>query len=250
MKYPEFQQIIDTMDKAGYDYKKEVANIEKRRIDVANGTKISLEEHIKAMVYSLLSDQRVWNDLVPHMSQIDNNIFAKYDVSILKNKKPDDLVKEITEIKCGNMKIRKQMKDLKNNIEQLEQIERKEVGGIDGYYRSPDKVALVKSLSEGHYKLNWMGVALVCEYLKGVGVNTIKPDSLLMRLLNRLGYAKKATDCWEAIRICEDIAQEYGLSMPMVDTILWQYCARGKFEVCTDDPKCALCGVKNCPSRK
>ena len=248
MKYPEFQQIIDTMDAAAYDYKKEVVNIEKRRIDVANGMKISLEEHIKAMVYSLLSDQRVWNDLVPHMSQIDS-FFANYNVSALKNINPDELVKNITSIKCGNMKIRKQMNSLKNNIAQLEQIEL-DYDSVDKYYHSTDKVALVKSLSEGTYKLNWMGVALVCEYLKGVGVNTIKPDSLLMRLLNRLGYAKKATDCWEAIRICEDIAQEYGLSMPMVDTILWQYCARGKFEICTDDPKCSLCGVKNCPSRK
>ena len=250
MKYPEFQQIIDTMEANGYGYKKEVAEIERRRIGIEEGTlSIPLSEHVKAMIFSLLSDQRVWSDIELHKNELDV-IFENYDIEKLKNKAPEVLVKEITDIKCGNRKIRKQMNDLKHNIEQLERIER-DHGSIDKYYRSPNKVEIVKSLSEGTYKLKWMQVALVCEYLKGVGVNTIKPDSLLKRLLARLGYVqnKEEASPWEAIEICQKIADEYGMSMPMVDTILWQYCAKDKFEVCTDKPKCAQCGVYNCPSR-
>lgn len=250
MKYPEFQQIIDTMEANGYGYKKEVAEIERRRIGIEEGTlDIPLSEHVKAMIFSLLSDQRVWSDIELHKNELDV-IFENYDIEKLKNKAPEALVKEITDIKCGNRKIRKQMNDLKHNIEQLERIER-DHGSIDKYYRSPNKVEIVKSLSEGTYKLKWMQVALVCEYLKGVGVNTIKPDSLLKRLLARLGYVqdKEEASPWEAIEICQEIADEYGMSMPMVDTILWQYCAKDKFEVCTDKPECAQCGVHNCPSR-
>lgn len=51
------------------------------------------------------------------------------------------------------------------------------------------------------------------------------------------------------MRICDQIATEMKLSHAMVDTILWQYCADRKFNVCTDKPKCAQCGVYNCPNR-
>ena len=264
MKYPEFQQIIDNMTKSGYDYKKEIEEIEvmQKRATLGIGSAISLNssadsvislalpDHVKAMIYAQLSNNRTWQPIYDNRLTIDA-IFSNYDIDTLKKADPDVLVNRITDIRCGNRQIKKQMQCLKSNIETLEKIE-KENGSISGYYATTNLVDVIKNLSQSgkNYKLNYMGIPLVCEYLKGVGVEVIKPDSLLCRLLGRLGYSKKipATP-WEAIEICKEIGDEYGLSQAEVDTILWQYCAKDKFEVCTDKPKCAQCGVYNCPSR-
>ena len=264
MKYPEIQQIIDTMTKTGYDYKKEIEEIEvmqKRATisinsapssnpSVASVTSLALPDHTKAMIYAQLSNNRPWQPIYNNRLTIDS-IFCHYDIDLLKKVNPATLVDKITEIHCGNRQIKRQMQNLKANIETLERIE-EEHGSISGYYATTSLVDVIKSLSQSgkNYKLNCMGIPLVCEYLKGVGVEVIKPDSLLCRLLGRLGYSKKVPATpWEAIEICKEIGDEYGLSQAEVDTILWQYCAKDKFEVCTDKPKCAQCGVYNCPIR-
>lgn len=264
-KYPEFQEIIDTMENAGYDYKIEIEEIETAKMrstiavdssaisedSTASLVPLTLPDHVKAMIYAQLSNNRPWQPIYNNRQKIDT-IFNNYNINLLKKADPIDLVDNITKIHCGNRQIKSQMQNLKTNIETLEQIE-KEHGSISNYYASTNLSDVIKNLSQSgkDYKLKCMGIPLVCEYLKGVGVEVIKPDSLLCRLLGRLGYSQKTPATpWEAIDICKEIGTEYGLSQAEVDTILWQYCARGKFEVCTDDPKCSLCGVKNCPSRK
>ena len=264
MKYPEIQQIIDTMAKAGYDYKKEIEEIEvmQKRATLGIGsttslnssaasvTSLALPDHVKAMIYAQLSNNRPWQPIYDNRLKIDS-IFSHYDIDLLKKANPATLVDEITKIHCGNRQIKRQMQSLRSNIETLERIQANH-DSISDYYATTNLVDVIKSLSQSgkNYKLHCMGIPLVCEYLKGVGVEVIKPDSLLCRLLGRLGYSKKAPATpWEAIEICKEIGAEYGLSQAEVDTILWQYCAKDKFEVCTDKPKCAQCGVYNCPSR-
>ena len=264
MKYLEIQQIIETMEKADYDYKKEIEDIEvmqKRALANASfasspapstvfATSLALSDHVKAMVYAQLSNNRPWQPIYDNRLKIDS-IFSHYDTDLLKKANPANLVDEITKIHCGNRQIKRQMQSLRSNIETLERIQA-DHGSISGYYATTNLVDVIKSLSQSgkNYKLNCMGIPLVCEYLKGVGVEVIKPDSLLCRLLGRLGYSKKIpATSWEAIEICKEIGDEYGLSQAEIDTILWQYCAKDKFEVCTDKPKCAQCGVYNCPSR-
>ena len=63
---------------------------------------------------------------------------------------------------------------------------------------------MVKELSifYSKNKLKCMGVPLVCEYLKGVGIGVVKPDVHLRRIIGRLGYSsKKPADEWETIDI-------------------------------------------------
>ena len=254
MKYPAFQSLIDTMVSFGYDYEKEILGVENRRKALAltnnTTTLLGLSEHVRTMIYALLSNNRPWEPIAKNTANIDA-IFSNYDIDSLKKADPGDLVDKIKSIRCGNRQITKQMNQLKHNIEVLEKIEQ-ENGSIDNYYRNTTLVDVVKNLSldNGRYKLKMMGIPLVCEYLKGIGVDVIKPDTLLCRILGRLGYAKKIpATAWEAIEICKEIGKEYNLSQPIVDTVLWQYCAKDKFEVCTATPKCCKCKVVNCPSR-
>ena len=140
---------------------------------------------------------------------------------------------------------------LSDNIKTLQQIAT-DCGTIDNYYNSTAIDVLIKSLSTPgqKYKLKGMGTPLVCEYLKGVGFDIIKPDVHVCRIVGRLGYSKhNPATLQEALDVCKAITDEYNLSQVAVDTVFWQYCAKNKLEICTADPKCDCCGVKNCPSK-
>ena len=134
----------------------------------------------------------------------------------------------------------------------------------DGSHNIDGIIKLIQLLAEGKskdysdaakYNLKEMGVALVCEYLKGFGVNVVKPDTHVRRILGNLGYSKKQgkdASVYEAIKICDEIANEYSSELSkrtsilppaiLVDTIIWQYGAEEKAEICTKkNPKCSVC---------
>lgn len=250
MDYPEFQLLINTMEENNYDYKKEVEGI-KQNVTKRDTQGLSLSDHVKAMVYAQLSNNRPWGRINDNVGKI-NKIFFNFDTDALKGASSDQLVESITKIRCGNRQIKHQMYFLKQNIETLERIQSTE-NGIDNYYKSLPVKKLVTTLSrsESKYKLKYMGVSLVCEYLKGVGIEVVKPDVHIRRLIGRLGYSKKQpATVWETIDICKKIAEKYNKPQYFVDSILWQYCAENKFELCTEQPKCERCLVKNCKGRK
>lgn len=247
MRYSAFGELIQTMGQAGYNYKKEMATFKK-----INPAQLTLRDHVRAMIYAELSNNRPWQRI---QENIDNGnipaIFCYFDVDQLKNANPNQLVQSLRSISCGNRQIRKQMNTLKDNIAVFERIDR-DYGSIYNYYSSKKAHDLVKELSifYSKNKLKCMGVPLVCEYLKGVGIGVVKPDVHLRRIIGRLGYSSQTpADEWETIHICDEIVAEYNLPHHEVDSILWQYCANGKFAVCGATPNCKKCGVTNCPSR-
>lgn len=248
--YIEFKEIVDTMEAQNYDWRKEIRDIERVQEKRKNKVDFSLTEHVKAMVYSMLSNNRPWDGIAKNSEKIDA-IFQNFNIDYLLTASPEELEQKLKEIKCGNRQIKNQMLNLSGNIKTLQRIA-SDFGTIDNYYNSTDVNTLIKSLSDSRkkYKLKWMGVALVCEYLKGVGIDIIKPDQHVCRIIGRLGYSKhNPATVQEALDVCKTIADEYDLSQAAVDTVFWQYCAKDKLEICSDAPKCNRCGAKNCPSK-
>lgn len=248
--YIEFKEIVDTMEAQNYDWRKEIRDIERVQEKRKNKVDFSLTEHVKAMVYSMLSNNRPWDGIAKNSEKIDA-IFQNFNIDYLLTASPEELEQKLKEIKCGNRQIKNQMLNLSGNIKILQRIAY-DFGTIDNYYNSTDVNTLIKSLSDSRkkYKLKWMGVALVCEYLKGVGIDIIKPDQHVCRIIGRLGYSKhNPATVQEALDVCKTIADEYDLSQAAVDTVFWQYCAKDKFEICSDVPKCNHCGVQNCPNK-
>lgn len=247
--YEEFGEIINTMKFNSYDYTENITITLNALNDRKNGKNYSLSDHICSMVFALLSNQRPWKHIADNQEKI-KTLFNNFDVDFIKKTDYQDFVDGLLALHCGNRQIRKQMQSLKDNIETLERIA-KDYGSVDNYYNNTNIKELLKSLSGGKYKLKQLGVPLVSEYLKGVGMDVIKPDVHVCRILTRLGYSKsnKITDD-EAFDICCDIAKEYNISNVEVDSILWQYCAKNYFEVCCDKPKCSKCKVSNCKSRQ
>lgn len=247
--YEEFGEIINTMKFNSYDYTENITTTLNALNARKNGKNFFLSDHICSMVFALLSNQRPWKHIEANRAYI-NNLFKNFDTNYIKETDYQYFVDGLLAKHCGNRQIRKQMQSLKDNIETLERIE-KDYDSVDNYYNKTDIKDLLESLSGGIYKLKQMGVPLVSEYLKGVGMDVIKPDVHVCRILTRLGYSKsnKITDD-EAFDICCAIAKEYNISNVEVDSILWQYCAKNYFEVCCDKPKCSKCKVSNCKSRQ
>ena len=248
--YLEFKEIVDTMEAQNYDWRKEIRDIEQAQEKRKNKTEFSLAEHVKTMVYAMLSNNRPWERIAENSEKIDA-IFQNFNINYLLTASPEELEQKLREIKCGNRQIKRQMLGLSENIKTLQQIAT-DCGTIDNYYNSTAIDVLIKSLSipGQKYKLKGMGTPLVCEYLKGVGFDIIKPDVHVCRIVGRLGYSKhNPATLQEALDVCKAITDEYNLSQVAVDTVFWQYCAINKLEICTADPKCDCCGVKNCPSK-
>ncbi len=247
-RFSGFQKLIDTMRANDFDYKKDyqivLDNVKKR----ARGEAFLLSDHISAMIFSQLSNQRPWEGIAKNADNI-KHIFLGFNAERLLALTPEQLQeieRDLTAIKCGNRQIKKQIASLQENIRTLTAIAA-EHGSIDAYYNETPAEQVIRSLSAGPYKLKQMGVPLVSEYLRNVGVDIIKPDTHVKRLLGRLGYtpSNPATD-EEAMRVCRVIAEVYGIHNIEVDAVLWQFCANGYFNKCTADPDCQGCLAYPC----
>ena len=179
-------------------------------------------------------------------------IFHNFEPDYLENANPQEISDALKNIHCGNRAIDKQMNNLKANIETLRKIEN-HFGSLDNYFSNNSSQTISFDLSVGKYKLKQMGMPLVSEFIKGMGVDTVKPDVHLCRIIGRLGFSKNSPNSAnfnEVFEVCEKISKDSNTPQAVVDSILWQYCANDKAEICQNKPKCNICLVKNCKYRK
>lgn len=234
----------------------------KHQIDKRNnGECFSVNDHICAMVYSMLSSGIPWervekgiDNTTGRITSIDK-IFQQYDPEYILKCKPESLNNEIKEIHCASQYTLKQMHALINtNIPKLIKLE-EEYGSIDDFYSyivndDNSKKTLVLVLSDKHsiYKFEQMGEALVAEYLKNVGYDIAKPDRYIRRILgkNILDCSEyKIAPIYDSFDIITKIAQKMNRPVAEVDYILWSYCAKWYGEICTkNNPKCDKCVAK------
>lgn len=207
-----------------------------------NGKDFSFDEHIEGLIWSLLSNQRPWKGISDNKNNI-RKIFHNFDHDYILSTNPDVFVNKLIEIKCGNRAIKKQMEALNYNINVFLKIQSK-YGSIDNYITSNLPHIIAKDFANGHYKLKQVGFPLAMEYLRNVGIDTIKPDVHICRILgnDRLGLShNNEAKEEEAVEIIKKISDDSGLSLSEIDYILWQFCADGYAEICTKKPKCRLC---------
>ena len=247
-------KLEESLSNNKFDYKTyidELGQVEacKKRL---NGFVFSFEEHLRGLIYSLLSNQRPWKKIAENAKSIDK-IFFNFDPKKIKETNPDHFIEKIKIIGCGNRAIKKQMESLCYNIDIFLKIEA-ENDSLDKFVTSatPKEIA-IKLGGKGEYKLKQIGIPLASEYLKNVGIEAIKPDLQIMRILSkkRLGYlpgnSETQADKMEAVNKLEEIAKEIGCGATYLDNILWLFCADGYGEICTSNPKCDVCKLSdNC----
>lgn len=217
------------------------------------GKAFSFEEHLRGFIYAQLSALVSWKKIKDNQLRLDE-IFCNFDRLQLKEKSAEDLINEITAIKCHNPYTTKnQMRSLKDNIETFEKIEQ-EYGSLEKFITHSAPSNIIKLLADNNstYKLKYAGVALVCEYLRNVGIDIIKPDVHIKRIASaeRLNLVTAKND-YKIIDEFQKLAHKIGISQVKMDYLLWNYCSKGYGEVCTATPKCNECVIrKYCKEEK
>ncbi len=230
-------------DKGIVDIDNEVSKMDLR----AQGKEFTLSEHIQGMVYSLLSAQTVWANIERNMPAIDK-LFFEYDADKIREHEAQYFIDGLARLRCRSRLTNNQMRVLHKNIDTMERIV-KEYGSMDRFVTMRPQEEVVNLLSDqsSKYKLKQMGEALIWEYLRNIGVDGAKPDVHMKRILGseRLGVSRysEATN-EEVIRAMRDLSKETGLWMAQIDYIFWCYCATGKGEICTANPNCNKCVVR------
>lgn len=222
---------------------------EKSKMQLRSEGKIfSLQEHVKGIIYSLLSAQTVWANIEKNMPMIDM-LFFDYDIKKIKQYDYTYYVDGLAKLRCRSRLTNAQMKQLHNNIDTIEKIVA-DYGSMDKFVTSApqDEIVAMLSDSSSKYKLKQMGPALAWEYLRNVGVDGAKPDVHMKRILgsNRLAYSKyiNATDK-EVLAFCEEMSDKTGLWMAEIDYLFWLFCATDKAEICTATPACHKCVLQS-----
>lgn len=227
-----------------------------------NGKYFKVEDHIKGLIYSLLSSQRKWKNIEEHIEEIDE-IFYHYNSKKLKNTAPNEIVKKIKNIKCGNISIQNQMNTLKDNIITLERIHEKienEFKGFKGTLEDQKEVEeIIEQLSNSNSKdkLKQMSEALVIQYLKYIGIRCMKPDTHILRICgtNRLGILqsikdenikdpKKLMKAQREFIMFSNKINEDPAFVSYLDSLFWRLGAEGYGEICKANPKCDLCKLR------
>lgn len=212
----------------------------------AEGKTFSMSEHIRALIYSQLSNTRPWMQIEANIDRIDE-IFFHYDKDKILDTSPEYFIKEILAIKCGNRGIRKQMNALHGNIHKFERIEQ-EFGSLDHFVLSGTPLEIADLLANSlKYKINALGLALAMEYLRNVGIDAAKPDTHIRRVLGskRLGYSpNEVAGELESIDIINAISSETGYLPSRIDAILWLFCSHDNGMICTEKPHCDQCRLQ------
>jgi hypothetical protein len=212
-----------------------------------SGKLFGLNEHIKGLIYAQLSNQRPWGPIANNLARIDE-IFNNYDSETLKKQEPKKLASDIQLIKCGNRAIAAQMRDICSNIETFERIISHQ-GSLDAYVISKKPDVIATELSSGNkYKLKQIGFTLATEYLRNIGVNAIKPDLHICRMIGpeRLGFIDKSPTPEEAYQCVMQLEQQSSDSAVFIDNLLWIFAAQDYGNICSASPKCNECGVTLC----
>lgn len=214
--------------------------------EVLNKT-YSNEEHLKVLIYAFLTSQRPWERVVPHLSEIDE-IFYNYNFDEIKKHDYHEFLNAIKAIKCGNRQLPAQMRALHENISLLEKIIG-DFGSIDNFIVSDTPNNIVKKLTDWRspYRIKQLGEALSREYLRGVGIDNVKPDLHLRRFLGngRMGESKEEiASIQEVLDQVEKLHEKTGYKRVEIDSIIWKYCSNGNGEICTALPHCMKCVVR------
>lgn len=173
-------------------------------------------------------------------------IFFQYDHTKIQNTDPEEFITKIRVIKCGNKSISVQMKSLNYNINQLSKIEN-EFGSLDKFVTENPQNKVIKLLSgeNSTYKLKQIGPALAMEYLKSVGISSMKPDLHIIRICGpeRLDIIPSKNPEKQLIAF-KRFAEISNVTSTYLDNLFWIFGAKGFGEICSKQPKCNKCELK------
>lgn len=210
-----------------------------------NGERFTIEDHLRALLLAMLSKQRPWKPIMENLDKIDE-IFFYYDPIKLQDANPDELVSKIRAINCGNISIEAQMKSISNNINQLRKIENN-YKSLDRFVTENSQKKVIKLIAgqNSDYKIEQIGPTLAMEYLKSIGISSMKPDVHITRICGpeRLDIIPSKNPEKQLIAF-QKFAEEVNVSLTYLDNLFWIFGAKDFGEICSKKPKCDKCELK------
>lgn len=241
--YEEFGMIRDWMKRADYDLG--IDNLLQKYNLRNNGYVFTKRDHCEALILSILSANRPWIGLQNHLEDL-RQIFGNYEPDYLISESPNILYQLVTDIGCGNRRLGAQMNEISYNVSILNKIE-ETYGNVDflAICAQEDPIKTIWCISDksSKYKLMGVGPALAAQYLKNIGIDLIKPDIHIRRIIQRFGWTVDYPEETETIKICKEVADLYNITQIEVGATLWQFCAVGYLRICGETPMCDNCPV-------
>ncbi len=210
----------------------------------ANGERFTIQDHVKGMVYSLLSSRRRWSavaELIEREKPRDPfaSVFENYDPDILQRADFGKIEQRLRAKRCpikkpgrsnlsGAEAVINNIKAIQDNYEAVERVATMKSGKAR-YDKARD---LVDKLGRGGgHPFFWMREALVAQYFRNVGIDIPKPDTHLCRFFGEApakGMTKNAREatCAEVFNEVWRIHEETGLNPMEIDQYIWFHCSK------------------------
>jgi hypothetical protein len=237
-------KILAYLEQKGLRYDSYLASAVKER---KAGRQFNIADHVRGLVYSMLTNQTKWYRIEPHLPEIDE-LFFEYDAEKIKDTSAEYFYNGLFAIKCGNKSTKAQMEALGEDITILKKVA-DDYGSIDAFVTSEPASEIVQIFSKAGspYKLKMLGEALVWEYLRNIGIDGAKPDTHLRRFLgsDRMGKGTTSPASVNDVnKQIDSLSEETGLMKMEIDNLIWSFCADGYGKVCTATPNCNICPIR------
>lgn len=220
-----------------------INEIEKRRKTTFNKNKSDsffykkLVKTIHVSGYKVAILRGRWKDI--------KKAFSNYDINKVSQYADKDL-----EGMMNNPRIIRNERKLKACIENakiMKEISKKH--GSFGKYLNQNKDNRRELEEKLKKRFHFLGDVLVLEYLKQIGLDSIKPDVHVVRVMHRLGLIDSKTTSSEVINqvitVADQISQLTGEKLSVVDAVFWIYGGSGDLHVekavCANKPLCDEC---------
>lgn len=233
--------------------------LSENRFDIKNNVfrlpdfhKLDDKTIFKGLCRAIFSIQAVWKDYERSSDKISKLLFD-YEINKVAALSDDQIFQIFIGIK--EMKIRDRF--LKQKIDAFRKNARlflklqNNFGSVHNFIEQnlKDKEYLIKKFIEirSEYKLSKVGLAICSEFFKNIGIDDFKPDLHMNRFFSRLGLINNP-DFKTSSKIDSEVrelgivfANKIGKPASYTDSILWLFCAEGKGEICSANPKCLIC---------
>jgi len=149
------------------------------------------------------------------------------------------------------IKNERKIRALANNAKKFIEIKQK-YGSFTNYIESfKNRLELADSLIKN---FKFIGPTNVWDYLKSIGIDAVKPDIHVRRILHRIGLINSDKTSPETIKqvfqIVQKISKATGEKLSIIDAVIWFYGAERpeiKKPICGKTPQCNECPLtKHC----
>ena len=127
-------------------------------------------------------------------------------------------------------------------------------GSFSNYLNSfgnlDDLEVLGRIKSDFENRFAYIGKVTAYHLMTELGLNVLKPDRVICRIFQRLGFIQDKNDLTGAVEVGREIAEATNLPIRYVDIIFVKYGQKGSEEgfglkdgICLDSPRCGQCSI-------